>query len=389
MARKRKTIKAKEPVRLRVKTLANGNKSIYLDQYQEGRRTYEFLKLYLVPEVDEAAKAQNVNTMQAANAIKAQRIIELTNSGAGVTSKKHLAKMLLSEWMGICQKKKTETGLSESAADQIRKTVARVEAYRHGATLEQVDTEFCRGFYQYLKEAKKSNGEHYTAGTIHDYFNILCIVLSMAAKKGIITNNPIKGMEKREKPQQPESTREFLTVEEVKKLMAAKCRHEVLRRAFLFSCFCGLRRSDIEGLTWGDIQKDGDNVFLRIIVKKTGKPILLPLSAMALRWIPERGNAKDNDRVFPLPTYSGFYGSVLSLWAANAGIKKKVTFHVARHTFATMGLTAGADLYTVSKLLGHAQISTTQIYAKIIDKKKAEAVDMVSNLFDEGKEAGV
>ena len=72
----------------------------------------------------------------------------------------------------------------------------------------------------------------------------------------------------------------------------------------------------------------------------------------------------------------------------NAGIHKNVTFHVARHTFATMGLTAGADIYTVSKLLGHAQISTTQIYAKIIDKKKAEAVDMVSNLFDEGKEAG-
>ena len=118
-------------------------------------------------------------------------------------------------------------------------------------------------------------------------------------------------------------------------------------------------------------------------MKKTKTPITLPLSTMALKWLPERGGAEDTDKVFSLPTYSGFYGSVLTLWASKAGIKKNVTFHVARHTFATMELTAGADLYTVSKLLGHKQIVTTQVYAKIIDKKKVEAVDMVSNLFND------
>lgn len=382
MARKRKTIKAKEPVRLRFKTLANGNKSIYLDQYQEGRRTYEFLKLYIIPEVDEAAKAQNVNTMQAANAIKAQRIIELTNSGAGVKSKGHLSKMLLSEWMTICQKAKKENGC-KSFESQIRKAAKYVEAYRGGVALCQVDTDFCRGFAQYLKTVEKPKGGKLSAETVHDYFRIFAFVLSRAVKKGIIPSSPVKGMEASEKPGQPESTRQYLTVDEVKRMIEADCKSEVVKRAFLFSCFCGLRRSDVHGLTWGDIQKDGDNVSLRIIVKKTGKPITLPLSSMALRWLPERGFAKDVDRVFHLPTPSAHQTKTFRAWVANAGIKKNVTFHVARHTFATMGLTAGADLYTVSKLLGHTQISTTQIYAKIIDKKKTEAVDMVSNLFNE------
>ena len=382
MARKKKSTKAKEPVHIRFKELANGNKSIYLDQYREGKRTYEFLKLYIIPEVDEAAKAQNANTMQAANAIKAQRIIELTNSGAGVKSKGHLSKMLLSDWMAICQKAKKDDGRKSFEA-QIKKTAKKVEAYRGGVALCQVDTDFCRGFAQYLKTVEKPKGGKFSAGTAHVYFRIFAFVLSRAVKRGIIQNNPVKDLEANEKPKQNESTREYLTVDEVKRLIEADCKSESLKRAFLFSCFCGLRRSDVEKLTWGNIQKDGEKAFLRIIVKKTGRPITLPLSSAALKWTPERGSAKDDDRVFHLAAPSSHQVKTFRAWVTNAGIHKNVTFHVARHTFATMGLTAGADLYTVSKLLGHAQISTTQIYAKIIDKKKAEAVDMVSKLFNE------
>lgn len=382
MARKKIVIKAKEPVHIRFKTLANGNQSIYLDQYKDGKRTYEFLKLYIIPEVDEAARVQNANTMQAANAIKAQRVIELANRGAGVTNKGHLSKMLLLDWMAICQKAKEENGAA-SFSEQIKKAAKYVKAYRGGVSLCQVDTDFCRGFAQYLKTAEKPKGGRLSAETVHGYFRVFAFVLSRAVKKGLITESPIKGMEPDEKPKQSENTREFLTVEEVKRMIAADCKSERLKRAFLFSCFCGLRRSDVEKLTWGSIQREGENAFLRITVKKTDRPITLPLSSMALRWIPERGNAKDSDRVFPLPAPSTHQTKTFRAWVANAGIHKNVTFHVARHTFATMGLTAGADLYTVSKLLGHAQISTTQIYARIIDRKKVEAVDMVSDLFNE------
>jgi len=72
----------------------------------------------------------------------------------------------------------------------------------------------------------------------------------------------------------------------------------------------------------------------------------------------------------------------LKKWIAEAGITKPITFHLARHTFATMLLTLGADIYTVSKLLGHTNIKTTQIYAKIVNKKKDDAVSLVDNIFD-------
>ena len=67
--------------------------------------------------------------------------------------------------------------------------------------------------------------------------------------------------------------------------------------------------------------------------------------------------------------------------AAEAGIKKHLTFHTARHTFATMGITLGVDIYTMSKMLGHSDIATTQIYAKLVDSKKLEAVNLIDKFF--------
>lgn len=74
--------------------------------------------------------------------------------------------------------------------------------------------------------------------------------------------------------------------------------------------------------------------------------------------------------------------TVLDTWAKEAGIQKHVTFHTARHTFATMELTMGADLYTTSKLLGHTEVRTTQIYAKIVNSKKEEAVSLLDSAFE-------
>lgn len=382
MARKKKQIKAKEPIKIRFKQLANGNQSIYLDQYKDGKRTYEFLKLYIIPEVDEAAKVQNENTMQQANAIKSQRIIELTNTGTGISNNHHKANILLSDWMEHCAKAKENDGQSTSFSSLMRNAAFHLNEYSRNVTLKQVDTQFCRGFIAYLRKVKKSDGKPFSGFTIENYYLCFSAALNMAVRDEFISFNPFSKMAPYEKPGRPESNREFLTVEEVKRLMVTECKNKTLQKAFLFSCFCGLRRSDVTRLTWGDIQKDGDHTFLRIIIKKTKHPLILPLSSMAIRWIPEKGGAKDNDLIFPLSDDRGTQGQILKRWAADAGIKKKVTFHVSRHTFATMELTAGADLYTTSKLLGHSNVKTTQIYAKIVDKKKTEAVNLVSNLFD-------
>ena len=114
---------------------------------------------------------------------------------------------------------------------------------------------------------------------------------------------------------------------------------------------------------------------------KTKTPIYLPLSNKALQWLPERGAAKDDDRIFPKLPVQVSTKHLLKDWLDSAGITKPITFHCSRHTFATMMLTLGADIYTVSKLLGHTKVETTQIYAKIINKKKDDAVSLIDAAF--------
>ena len=381
MAKKKKAVKAKEPIRLRFKELANGNKSIYLDIYRNGKRSYEFLKLYLIPEVDEATKARNVNTLQAANAIKAQKIIELTNDEAGVTKTSTRSKMLLIDWMNHYSDHKLKTGQSAAFHIQIDKAIKHLIKYKGDAvTMKEVDKSYCLGFIDYLNNAKRKDGKTMAKVTTAGYFRCLNCALNFAVKEEIIPFNPITKINSDDRIKVPESTREYLTVEELKALIASKCINEATKQAYLFSCFCGLRLGDIQALTWGDIILDGSQYRARIVMKNTQKTLYLPLSNEALKWMPDRGEAKDTDKIFHLP-YQTYINMVLKVWAANSGIAKTVTFHTARHTFATMMLTLGADIYTTSKLLGHTQVKTTQIYAKIVDKKKDEAVNLTDGIF--------
>ena len=376
MAKKKQPKKAKEAIKIRFKQLANGNQSIYLDTYKDGKRQYEFLKLYIVPEIDEAARLQNQNTLQAATTIKSQRLIDMANDEAGITKASQRSKMLLIDWMRYYSDHKKKTGQSDAFSKQIDKAIRHLVLYKGDkVTMKDVDKAYCLGFIDYLNGLQMANVT--TAG----YFRCLNCALNMAVKEDILPYNPITKISSDQRIKIPESTREYLTVDEVKTLITSDCINEATKRAYLFSCFCGLRYSDIKALTWGDVLLDGEQYRVKIVMVKTQKTLYLPLSKEALRWMPERGNAKDTDKVFNLPSHC-YLNVVLRTWAANSGLSKHVTFHTARHTFATLELTAGAELYTVSKLLGHTQVKTTQIYAKIIDKKKDEAVKQLSSLFE-------
>lgn len=217
--------------------------------------------------------------------------------------------------------------------------------------------------------------------TTAGYFRCLNCALNAAVKEEIIPVNPITKISSEDRIKIPESPREYLTIDEVKKMVNTPCRNNTVKCAYLFSCLCGLRLSDVKALTWGDLNKDGEQWRVSVLMKKTQKNLYLPLSPEALKWLPERGTAEDNTPVFGLPSEARI-SLILKKWAQDAKINKRVTFHTARHTNATMLLTLGADVYTVSKLLGHTQIKTTQIYAKIVDKKKDDAVNLIPNLTD-------
>ena len=167
--------------------------------------------------------------------------------------------------------------------------------------------------------------------------------------------------------------REFLTLEEVRQLAATPCDTPDLKNASLFSCLTGLRISDILALNWSNIVKATDGGWcIRIKTEKTDTEATLPLSqeAYELCGTPGTGLVFKNLK-------RHYTQKPLQDWLKDAGITKHITFHCFRHTFATLQVNEGTDIYTVSHLLTHANVGTTQIYADIVDKSKRDAVERI------------
>ena len=397
MAKQKLTVKLKEPVRIRFKQLSNGNQSIYLEYYTGdvirkenyvgGKRKYEFLKLYLIPERTREDKAKNEATLALAKAIQSKRIVEVQNDAHGFQNT-NKSRVNLLDYLENIGKQSAEQG-SRNYARTVLNTVRALKLFRGDyIAFRDVDKEFLSEFTDYLRQMPKASkygvlktGGRLSANSVVSYYGTLRTAINRAYKEGIITVNPTKEFDFASKVRQEPSRREYLTIDELKTLINTECRHEIVKRAFLFSCLCGLRVSDIRKLRWCDLQWSGGRVRIEITMQKTKEPLYLPISDEALKWLPERGEANDSDFIFPL-THEGTVNDTLQHWAKVAGITKHISFHVARHTHATMMLTLGADLYTVSKLLGHKNIATTQIYAKIVDKKKEEAIGLIPNLTD-------
>ena len=397
MAKQKQTVKLKEPVRIRFKQLSNGNQSIYLEYYTGdvirkenyvgGKRKYEFLKLYLIPERTREDKAKNEATLALAKAIQSRRIVEVQNDAHGFQNT-NKSRVNLLDYLENIGKQSAEQG-SRNYARTVLNTVRALRLFRGDyIAFRDVDKEFLSEFTDYLRQMPKASkygvlktGGRLSNNSVVSYYGTLRTAINRAYKEGIITVNPTKEFDFASKVRQEPSRREYLTLDELKTLINTECRHEIIKRAFLFSCLCGLRVSDIRKLRWCDLQRSGGRVRIEITMQKTKEPLYLPISDEALKWLPERGEANGSDFIFPL-THEGTVNDTLQHWAKVAGITKHISFHVSRHTHATMMLTLGADLYTVSKLLGHKNIATTQIYAKIVDKKKEEAIGLIPNLTD-------
>ena len=397
MAKQKQTVKLKEPVRIRFKQLSNGNQSIYLEYYTGdvirkenyvgGKRKYEFLKLYLIPERTREDKAKNEATLALAKAIQSKRIVEVQNDAHGFQNT-NKSRVNLLDYLENIGKQSAEQG-SRNYARTVLNTVRALKLFRGDyIAFRDVDKEFLSEFTDYLRQMPKASkygvlkaGGRLSNNSVVSYYGTLRTAINRAYKEGIITVNPTKEFDFASKVRQEPSRREYLTIDELKTLINTECRHEIVKRAFLFSCLCGLRVSDIRKLRWCDLQRSGGRVRIEITMQKTKEPLYLPISDEALKWLPERGEANGSDFIFPL-THEGTVNDTLQHWAKVAGITKHISFHVSRHTHATMMLTLGADLYTVSKLLGHKNIATTQIYAKIVDKKKEEAIGLIPNLTD-------
>ena len=385
-----KTIK--EPIRIRQKELANGNISLYLDIYIGGKRKYEFLKLYLIPEKTREDKEKNRQTMQLANSIKSKRIVEYQNGEFGFKSNYKLDVLFFDYYRAMCEKRH---GNPESRGNwgNWYSCLHHLMKYEKNEriTFADITPEWVQGFRDYLdNEAvawshdyrKRIKDKPLARNSKLSYFNKLRACLNQAFEDRIIPINPCRGVE-RFRPE--EGTRMYLTIDEVRLLAQTECEYPRIKDAFLFSCMTGLRRSDILRLKWGDIHKQGD--FTRIIFrqKKTEGQEYLDITPQASQLM---GDPKGiNDPIFEDIHSPSCTNKAVQEWVLNAGIHKKISFHCARHTFATMMLDLGTDIYTVSKLLGHRDLSTTQIYVKVLDKNKQKAVSNIPDILSGSKKS--
>lgn len=321
MKRIKQKEKIKEPVKLRVKSLANGNKSLYLDTYTNGKRTYEFLKLYLVPEITSEDKAANEATMRAASVIKAKRILEYVNGKAGIRRRSSI--LSLQDWIDNIIKVKVEKK-STSSKSLMKRLMNHLQRFNKSVLLHEVDREFCIGFSSYLRTATALNApKPLKQATQFELLNALSIILNEAVRAEMIPSNPMQLLNSSERIKKPESIREYLSAQEVRSLIAVSKVHIEAGddvSAFLFCCFCGLRYSDVRRLTWENIVNTENGKKIVMTMQKTRRRVEVPLSDMAASFLPEERSSKE--AVFNFPRYDLTLRR-LKKASLSAGIKKK------------------------------------------------------------------
>lgn len=367
-----KRLNQKEIVRLREKPLKNGGKSLYLDIYLNGERHYEFLKLYLVDARDARGKEMNKQTMMIAKAVQAKRIIEIQNGRFGFDNQK--TSLTLIDFFTDLMRQR-EQMVSKATMFSWSTAFTHLQEFINGKDipLKDIDESFLDRFVYYLKGLGMSDN------SAKIYNEKLRCTIREAIKRGYIERNILECAVTIKKE---ETERTYLTTDEVKKLANTPCKNQILKKAFLFSCLTGLRKSDIERLVWGNVQEMSGYARIVFRQKKTRGQMYLDISRQSLSIMGKRGC--NDDKVFP-----GFKVKTeelyeLRCWCLRAGIKKDgIVFHSARHTFAVMALANGVDLYTVSKMLGHRNIETTPIYAKILDKSIRQAVDKLPDILED------
>ena len=340
-------------IKLREKKLADGRTSLYLDVYHNGQRQYEFLNIYLTKN-----RKANKEARQLAENILTKRQLDIQHSEHGFIPafKKKVNLVEYFERVSESKNPNTRAASWDSTAKLLREfTGGRIN-------FASVTDQWLEKFRDFLLTKVSRN-------TAHTYFSKIKATLNQAVKDKIILVNPANNVSNIKRR---DVERVYLTLDELQKLSSTPCRNNEVKRAFLFSCFTGLRLSDVRILKWNNIQ-DGQLQFRQ---KKTGGYEYFSLPEMALQILNDRANIlpMKNTSVFNLPVKSAL-NKILKVWSKDAGIEKNISFHTSRHTFATLALTQGVELYTVSKLLGHREIQTTQIYAKIVDEKKKQAME--------------
>ena len=257
-----------------------------------------------------------------------------------------------------------------------RRVSTLLKLYSNGETIPfaNINVKMLEDFKRFLLSAPQGGNKPGTISqtTASTYFSILKAALKQAFIDEFLSTD-IAAKVKNIPPNNVR--RNYLTEAELNQLANTPCDITVLKRAALFSALTGLRHCDIQKLRWSEVQKDGDSYRLNFTQQKTKEVEYMPISEQAYKLC---GEPKEPCRlVFEDLTDAAWISKPLQRWLVAAGITRKITFHCFRHTFATLQLANGTDIYTVSKMLGHTNVKTTQIYAKVVNEKKEQAANAI------------
>ncbi|MBN8572011.1 MAG: site-specific integrase, partial [Ignavibacteria bacterium] len=374
-------------VELKQRPLSNGLTSLYLEYYLgydkingkvKHKRKKENLELYIysAPK-NNIERTKNKELLETADKILTIKKSEIIQSKH--TFLKSKSKVLLTDYfMQLADERKNSKANYGNWTSTYKHLVGYLSTKYNPDTfkLSDVDDDFLKGFKSYLDtELLTKSNSMLSENSKASYFLKFRACIREAFNNKLIDDNPftrVKGF-KGSEPQ-----REYLTKEEMNKLGQTECRYPVLKRAFMFSCITGLRWSDIFKMKWSEIVDNENGSRIIFKQKKTKEQEYLDLNPQARELLGTKRASEE--RVFIGLRYSNYMNMELQRWVLKAGITKQVTFHCARHSFATYLITNDVDLYVIQKLLGHKNILTTQIYAKVIDQKKKDAVNKIPEL---------
>ncbi len=369
---------------LREKPIDQKRVSLYLDIYHNKKRSYEFLNIHIP---NKRLSTEDKEKKEVAEKIRSQREYELLVQENGLVDKKKSQADVI-----VFLEKLSKDGKNSTSYLRV---LSRLKEYceEESLTFNDLNYDWLMSFQKWLQSYLKHNSVAYI-------MNAFKTAMSRSIEQKIIKHNPLNEIPKSQRLRNKATKRTHIELKELQILVntTTKNVHPQVKQAYLLSAFCGMRWSDIFPLKWTDISTkqigSKETWVINFQQEKTEDIEYLPLSEQAVTILKERKKQakelKDKSPfVFPAlvgknPKYKqGNYAWArknLKRWAEQAEINKNLTFHTGRHTFATMSLDQGIDLYTVSKLLGHRDIKTTTVYAKVSDQRKYDAVSKIPTL---------
>ena len=369
---------------IRFRKLKTGKYSVYLDSWNTNtnKHEYRFLKIQVLHDYSKPFITKEGTTLISKKGAIKKITIEKEDKEKMLlieSIKNKIELEIASTENGFAKKKKANQSFTaylnlfiiNNGDETGTRLKFNIEKFTNDAELmfDEITFVWIEDFKRYLEKSLSQN-------TVRGYLSKLKQVLIHAKKAGVIQNHNFHDIGI---PVKIDAEINPLTLDEVQLLAQSPVNFNIqIKQAFLLSCFTGLRQSDVMNLKWSNI--DLNEGIIKILPLKTsnrkrnikniqGKILEAPLTESAKKLLSEVEKKQGTDLVFfDLPVRQ-IIGKHLMIWGLKLGLKKHIHFHLGRHTFATIGITFGIDVYGMQKLLLHSKIEQTQRYAKVVEQK--------------------